>query len=62
MLRARRDGNVMTKSDKQLKQDIETELAWDPAVNAAQIGVTVDHGAVSLVGTVDSLSQQWAAV
>jgi hypothetical protein len=34
---------TMTKTDMQLKQDIEEELRWDPKVNAAQIGVSVDH-------------------
>ena len=51
----------MTKSDIQLKQDIDQELAWDPRVNAAQIGVSVDKGAVSLLGTVDTYAQKWAA-
>ena len=34
----------MTNTDSQLKQDIETELRWDPKVNSAQIGVSVDKG------------------
>jgi osmotically-inducible protein OsmY len=51
----------MTKSDIQLKQDIEAELAWEPQVNAAHIGVTVEKGAVSLLGTVDSYAEKWAA-
>ena len=51
----------MAKTDLQLKQDIENELSWDPKVNAAQIGVSVDHGAVSLLGTVDTYAQKWAA-
>ena len=51
----------MAKTDVQLKQDIEQELSWDPKVNAAQIGVSVDHGAVSLLGTVDTYAQKWAA-
>lgn len=51
----------MTKTDIQLKQDIEAELRWDPKVNAAQIGVTVDRGAVSLLGAVDTYPQKWAA-
>lgn len=45
----------------QLKQDIEAELGWDPRVNAAQIGVTVDKGAVSLFGAVETYPQKWAA-
>lgn len=51
----------MTKTDLQLKQDIETELRWDPKVNAAQVGVSVDKGVVSLLGTVDSYAEKWAA-
>ena len=51
----------MNKTDNQLKQDIEAELRWDPKVNAAQIGVTVDKGAVSLLGAVDTYPQKWAA-
>ena len=51
----------MAKTDIQLKQDIEQELSWDPKVNAAQIGVSVDQGAVSLLGTVDTYAQKWAA-
>jgi osmotically-inducible protein OsmY len=51
----------MTKTDIQLKKDIETELSWDPKVNAAQIGVAVDKGAVSLLGTVDTYAEKWAA-
>jgi osmotically-inducible protein OsmY len=51
----------MTKSDNQLKRDIEEELRWDPKVNAAQIGVTVDNGAVSLLGAVNTYAEKWAA-
>lgn len=51
----------MSKTDNQLKQDIEDELRWDPKVNAAQIGITVDKGAVSLLGAVDTYAQKWAA-
>jgi osmotically-inducible protein OsmY len=42
-----------TKTDLQVKQDIEAELRWDPKVNAAQIGVTVEGGAISLLGVGD---------
>lgn len=51
----------MTRSDIQLKQDIEQELRWDPKVNAAQIGVSVDKGAVTLLGAVDTYAEKWAA-
>ena len=51
----------MNKTDIQLKQDVEDELSWEPKVNAAQIGVTVQHGAVTLMGAVDSYAEKWAA-
>jgi len=51
----------MSKSDIQLKKDIEEELRWDPKVNSAQIGVTVNNGAVSLLGAVDTYAEKWAA-
>jgi osmotically-inducible protein OsmY len=51
----------MNKTDIHLKQDIEQELLWDPKVNSAQIGVSVDKGAVSLLGSVDTYPQKWAA-
>jgi osmotically-inducible protein OsmY len=51
----------MSKTDIQLKKDIEEELRWDPKVNSAQIGVTVDQGAVSLLGAVDTYAEKWAA-
>jgi osmotically-inducible protein OsmY len=57
----RKQERAMNKTDSQLKQDIETELRWDPKVNSAQIGVSVDGGAVSLLGSVDSYAEKWAA-
>jgi osmotically-inducible protein OsmY len=51
----------MTKTDLKLKQDIDEELRWDPKINAAQIGVSVDKGVVSLLGAVDTYAEKWAA-
>ena len=51
----------MQKSDSQLKSDIETELRFDPKLDAAQIGVTVNEGAVSLLGTVETYAEKFAA-
>lgn len=48
-------------SDNRLKQDIESELRWDPRTGGANVGVSVEKGAVSLLGTVDSYAQKWAA-
>ncbi len=51
----------MLKTDMQLKSDIEEELSDDPKINAAQIGVTVDTGVVSLFGVIDSYAEKLAA-
>jgi len=53
--------HAVTKTDMQLKQDIEEELRWDPKLNAAQIGVSVDKGTVTLTGAVDTYAAKWAA-
>lgn len=48
------------KTDSQLKSDVTSELAWDPAVNATAIGVQVRDGVVTLTGHLDSYAQQQA--
>lgn len=37
------------------------ELGWEPSLDAAQIGVEVQGGVVTLAGSVDSYSEQWHA-
>ncbi|MFZ1643323.1 MAG: BON domain-containing protein [Candidatus Contendobacter sp.] len=49
------------KSDIQLKQDVIAELNWEPSVNAAQIGVEVNDGIVTLAGHVSSHAEKWHA-
>ncbi len=49
------------KTDQQLQQDVLAELKWEPAVNATQIGVEVDHGVVTLAGHVASFTEKWHA-
>jgi osmotically-inducible protein OsmY len=51
----------MTKSDSQLKKDIESELEWDASLNADQIGVLVKDGVVTLTGHLDSYAAKYAA-
>jgi osmotically-inducible protein OsmY len=41
------------KSDTQLQKEVIAELNWDPSINAAQIGVQVKDGIVTLTGNVD---------
>ncbi|MEO6973298.1 MAG: BON domain-containing protein [Rhodoferax sp.] len=42
------------KTDSQLQRDVMAELEWEPAVHAAQIGVEVKDGVVTLDGEVSS--------
>lgn len=42
------------KTDSQLQQDVMAELKWEPSVHAAQIGVEVKNGVVTLAGEVSS--------
>lgn len=48
------------KTDMQLKADVTDELAWDPAINAAGIGVMVKDGVVTLTGHLDSFAEKHA--
>lgn len=48
-------------SDLELKGIVEDELEWDPSVNAAQIGVAVKDGVVTLTGRVESYWEKIAA-
>ncbi|MGC8213156.1 BON domain-containing protein [Ralstonia pseudosolanacearum] len=49
------------KSDLGIKQDVNDELLWEPAVDAAAIGVEVDNGVVTLTGHVRSYMEKLAA-
>lgn len=49
------------KTDALLKADVLAELAWDPAINPAAIGVAVRQGLVTLTGHLDTLEQKHAA-
>jgi len=49
------------KTDAELQQDVMNELKWEPIVKAAEIGVAVKDGVVTLSGYVDSYVKRWAA-
>ena len=49
------------KTDTQLQQDVLAELKWEPSVNAAQIGVAVKDGIVTLAGHVSTYAEKLAA-
>ncbi|WP_127127416.1 BON domain-containing protein [Pseudoflavitalea rhizosphaerae] len=42
------------KTDVQIQQDVIDQLKWEPALNAAEIGVSVKNGVVTLSGIVDT--------
>lgn len=46
------------KTDTQLQLDVIAELKWEPSVNAAQIGVEVQDGVVTLAGHVGSYAEK----
>jgi osmotically-inducible protein OsmY len=48
------------KSDSELKKDVLAELAWDPLVPEARVGVSVNDGVVTLTGHLDSYSEKIA--
>src|SRR5664279_283594 len=47
-----RTEKINMKSDLQLEQDVLEELKWEPSVNAADVGVEVKDGIVTLAGHV----------
>jgi len=49
------------KTDAQLQRDVMNEFQWEPTVHAAEIGVAVKDGVVTLSGHVDSYAKRWAA-
>ena len=49
------------KTDTELQQDVMNELQWEPIIEAAEIGVGVTKGIVTLSGHVDSFYKKSAA-
>jgi len=49
-------------SDRQLKENVLQELEFDNGVDATDIGVIVEDGAVTLTGTINDYPQRFAAV
>ncbi|TSA07231.1 MAG: BON domain-containing protein [Comamonadaceae bacterium] len=48
------------KTDSDLRHDILTELAWDPVVPEAKVGVAVSDGVVTLSGHLDTYAEKIA--
>jgi len=49
------------KTDAELQRDVMDELRWEPTIHAAEIGVAVKDGVVTLSGNVDNHGKKWAA-
>ena len=47
-------------NDKQLRQNVLSELEFDPSIDAANIGVGVDDGVVTMTGHVSSFAEKIA--
>lgn len=49
------------KTNSELQKDVQDAIKWEPLLNAAEIGVTVKDGIVSLTGVVDSYTKKTEA-
>jgi osmotically-inducible protein OsmY len=50
-----------SKSDEQIRRDIENQMWWSTQVDADQVSVDVEDGVATLTGTVESWSERDAA-
>ncbi|SFQ59869.1 Osmotically-inducible protein OsmY, contains BON domain [Variovorax sp. OK605] len=48
------------KTDAQLRNDMQTELAWEPAVTSGDVDVIVKNGVVTLIGHLLSHAEKYA--
>jgi hypothetical protein len=62
MDRNRRTMGALSKSDQQLKRDVENELMWSPAVDPDKVSVSVRDGVVTLNGEVNNPEQIDSAI
>lgn len=49
------------RTDEDVRDDVESELRWDPGLDATDIVVAVRNGAVTLTGFVRSFNEKWEA-
>lgn len=49
------------KNDQRIQDQVQKELRWNSSIDAAEIGVAVDEGVVTLTGTVTSFAEREAA-
>jgi osmotically-inducible protein OsmY len=49
------------KTDREIQDHVQQAVRWGSRIDAANIGVAVEHGIVTLSGTVDSFAERQAA-
>lgn len=53
--------NFFNKTDAEVKQDVITELMWDPSVNSSKVKVTANDGIITLRGSVPHFIEKMSA-
>lgn len=48
-------------TDRELQEHVQAALDWEPSIDAADIGVSVENGVVTLRGDVSSYAEKAAA-
>ncbi|UZJ64403.1 BON domain-containing protein [Sphingobacterium sp. KU25419] len=49
--------SMQMKTNEALQADVQRAIKWEPLLHAAEIGVTVKDGVVSLSGVLDSYAK-----
>lgn len=52
---------TLIPSDADIQEDVLAELDFDPRIEPTEVGVRVQHGVVTLLGTVDTFAKRMAA-
>jgi osmotically-inducible protein OsmY len=51
----------LTMTDSEIQHEVLRELGWDARLQKAHVGVEVEHGVATLIGTIDSYATRAAA-
>jgi osmotically-inducible protein OsmY len=54
-------GRTNNRADEEIRDSIKNNMFWDSWVDSNKVNVGVDHGVVTLTGTVDSWREKRAA-
>jgi osmotically-inducible protein OsmY len=52
---------ITMKTNEELQKDVQNAIKWEPLLHAAEIGVSVKDGVVTLTGNVDSYTKKTEA-